>query len=149
VLLPKQTSGLANLEKAISVESFDKSRASAETYAVTLSLPRFKYTSDFSLKKVLISMGMDTAFSDAADFSGMTTRDRLRIAAVFHKAFIAADEKGSEAAAATAVVVGKGGGKKTALPRATFRADHPFLFLIRENRTGGILFMGRVTNPKA
>ena len=91
---------------------------------------------------------MQAAFSqDKADFSGMTDAEKLYISAVLHKAFVAVDEEGTEAAAATAVVM-----KPTAIPvrqePKVFRADHPFLFLIRHNATGDILFFGRVSNPK-
>jgi serpin B len=96
-------------------------------------------------------MGMPRAFdADKADFSGMTGNHELFISAVIHKAFIDVNEKGTEAAAATAVVMR---GPTAVPPRfqlpppPVFRADHPFIFLIRDNRSGGILFMGRVTDP--
>ena len=96
-------------------------------------------------------MGIPRAFDpNAADFSGMTGNHELFISAVIHKAFIDVNEKGTEAAAATAVVMEHA----TAMPprfrpptTPVFRADHPFVFLIRDNRSGGILFMGRVTDP--
>jgi serpin B len=90
-------------------------------------------------------MGMGSAFTDAADFSGMATQEKLFIGAVIHKAFVAVDEKGTEAAAATAVTMNIN--SLPIVPKATFRADHPFLFLVRDNKTGSILFMGRVVNP--
>jgi serpin B len=89
-------------------------------------------------------MGMRDAFSQQADFSGMNGRKDLFISAVIHKAYIDVNEEGTEAAAATGIVVGI-----TAVPPPppVFRADHPFLFLIRDNNSGSILFLGRVTNP--
>jgi serpin B len=146
VLLPKKADGLAALEKALSAETLQKWTAKLQRHQVNLSLPKFKFTSEFQLKPVLSGMGMPTAFSRDADFSGMTSRDKLFIDAVVHKAFVAVDEKGTEAAAATGVVM-----RATSAPvaeRVDFRADHPFVFLIRDNRTGSVLFMGRVANPQ-
>lgn len=99
-------------------------------------------TSEFRLDKVLQSMGMTDAFSGRVDFSGMTGRKALSISAVIHKAFVDVNEEGTEAAAATAVVMKRGGP-----PGPVFRADHPFILLIRDNRSGNILFVGRLVNP--
>jgi serpin B len=113
-------------------------------------MPRFKFAGEFSLADTLNSLGMVDALNPAkADFSGMTTAEKLFISAVIHKAFVAVDEDGTEAAAATAVMVGT-----TSMPieedqPKVFNADHPFVFLIRHNSTGAILFMGRLSNPKA
>jgi serpin B len=94
----------------------------------------------FNLNDSLKSMGMKDAFSSDADFSGMTGMRDLFISAVLHKAFIEINEEGTEAAAATAVIMGRS-------LRKVFRADHPFIFMIKDNRTGSILFMGRIVNP--
>jgi serpin B len=120
-----------------------------QVYQVDVSMPKFKFTAQFELNKVLKEMGMRRAFAaDEADFSGMATREKLFISDVIHKAFVAVDEKGTEAAAATAVLIAPtASAMPLPRPSATFRADHPFLFLIRDNRTGSILFMGRVVNP--
>jgi serpin B len=90
-------------------------------------------------------MGMPTAFSDSADFSGMDGLRGLYISQVIHQAYIKVDEEGTEAAAATAVII-----KITSMPlnQKTFVADHPFLFAIQERKTGNILFMGKVVNPQ-
>jgi serpin B len=92
-------------------------------------------------------MGMPLAFSPIADFSGMTGKRDLCISEVIHQAFINVDEKGTEAAAATAVVM-----KMTAIRNPTepkiFNADHPFIFLIKDNTTGSILFMGKIMKPE-
>jgi serpin B len=109
-------------------------------------LPRFKLSGEFDLGETLKAMGMVDAFG-AADFSGMTGQRDLFISAVVHKAFVDVNEEGTEAAAATGIVVAD-----TAVahhPPAVFRADHPFLFLIRENSTGSVLFLGRVVDPTA
>ena len=113
---------------------------------VQVFFPRFKMTSEFELARVLGAMGMPDAFSDKADFSGMTGNHDLSISAVVHKAYVDVNEEGTEAAAATGVGV-----KATSIeaaPPPVFKADHPFIFLIRDNQTGSILFLGRVANPK-
>ena len=97
-----------------------------------------KYVND-----TLIALGMPTAFGMDADFSGMNGIRELFISAVIHQAYVKVDEKGTEAAAATAVIMDK----MAAMPRNIFRADHPFIFIIQEKDTGNILFMGRVTDP--
>jgi serpin B len=99
-------------------------------------------TSEFSLSQQLQTLGMKKAFGDA-DFSGMDGTKRLYISAVLHKAFVEVNEEGTEAAAATAVVLSF----KSARRYPSFRADHPFLFLIRDKATGSILFLGRYAEP--
>jgi serpin B len=115
---------------------------------VALTMPKFEFESDFSLADTLEAMGMPVAFSLDADFSGMTGTRDLFIAAVLHKAFVSVDEAGTEAAAATAVVM-----KITAAPApqepVEVTVDRPFVFLIRDIETGTILFVGRVVNPSA
>jgi serpin B len=113
---------------------------------VALTMPRFEFDSAFSLKDTLAGMGMPIAFSGEADFSGMTGAPGLCITEVLHKAFVSVDEAGTEAAAATAVVVGE-----TAMPGQPVEVtvDRPFIFLIRDIETGAILFVGRVLNPTA
>jgi serpin B len=96
------------------------------------------------LASELAKMGMPLAFGMDADFSGISSRERLCISNVIHQAFVDVNEGGTEAAAATAVVMGFPAPPSTAV---AFRADHPFLFLIRDQRTGSILFLGRMTNP--
>ena len=117
-------------------------------HKVVLSLPRFKMTQQFGLSDALTAMGMRKAFDkDAADFTGIEATRGLFLSAVIHKAFVDVNEVGTEAAAATAVVVGRAMAIQRPQPPIVFRADHPFVFLIRDNRSGGILFMGRVVNP--
>ncbi len=112
---------------------------------VRLIFPKFKF--DWEAKKLpddFANLGMADAFSGAADFSGMTGKPELFIGAILHKAFVGVDESGTEAAAATIVVL-----DKEAMPLAPveFTVDHPFFFIIRDNPTGTILFLGRVMNP--
>ena len=113
---------------------------------VRLRLPRFEMRSGFELSGKLKAMDMIDAFRDEADFSGIDGTHSLYISAIFHQAYVEVNEEGTEAAAATAVVMTVMG---PPLPTPTFRADHPFVLLIRENRTGSILFMGRLVNPRA
>jgi serpin B len=110
---------------------------------VSLTMPKFEFDSSFSLKETLAALGMPIAFSGGADFSGMTGNRDLSIADVVHKAFVSVDEAGTEAAAATAVVM-----ELTAMPETVeVTIDRPFIFLIRDIETGAILFVGRTLNP--
>ncbi len=150
VLLPKQVDGLAELEKSLTASPAYLANLLAKTSStrVAVTLPKFKMTSAFQLRKELIDLGMPTAFQTGkADFSGIATREPLALGFVIHQAFVDVDEAGTEAAAATAV--GSFSGAAKSLPPPEFRADHPFLFLIQENQSGSILFMGRLMNPKA
>jgi serpin B len=147
VLLPKAVDGLPALEAKLTTENLNKWTSDLSKREIDVYLPKFKMTSQFRLKDVLSSMGMPSAFDPmVADFSGMNGKTDLYISAVIHKAFVDVNEEGTEAAAATAVVVAEDPSVQI-IP--TFRADHPFIFLIRDNRTGSILFIGRVTNPEA
>lgn len=145
VLLPEAVDGLAALEQDLTPENLETWTKTLRKEKVEVFLPRFRMTSEFNLTDVLQAMGLASAFDpEQADFSGMIGRRELFLSAVVHKAFVEVNEQGTEAAAATGVAVGV-----TSVPiTPTFRADHPFLFLIRDNRTGSILFLGRVTNPK-
>jgi serpin B len=111
---------------------------------IALTMPKFEFESSFDLKQTLSEMGMANAFSDSADFSGMTGKRELFIAEVVHKAFVAVDEAGTEAAAATAVVM-----ELTAVPEepVPVKIDRPFIFLIRDIETGALLFVGRIIDP--
>ncbi|MCF7973460.1 MAG: serpin family protein [Phycisphaerae bacterium] len=143
VLLPQNVDGLEAMEKALTAGQLSAWTADLQDMELNVYLPKFTMTSKFSLSDALKAMGMKDAFSMAADFSGMDGTTDLLITAVLHKAFVAVDEEGTEAAAATAVVIGL----KSMPMLEEFRADHPFLFLIRENETGSILFLGRVKDP--
>ena len=145
IVLPDAIDGLGNLEKRLTPEKLGGWMAALREREVWVSLPRFKVVSDFRLDAALQSMGMPLPFSPNADFAGMDGKHDLYLAAVLHKAFVAVDEHGTEATAATAEPIELSADGETP---AVFRADHPFLFLIRDNRTGSILFLGRVVNPK-
>ena len=145
VLLPDKQDGLTKLEESLSMDNFKQWLSKLEETEVEVFLPRFELTYPFRLDGALKTLGMTDAFSEAADFSGMNGGHDLYLGAVLHKAFVAVNETGTEAAAATlAVMVTKG----LSFPAATFRADHPFLFLIRENSSESILFMGRLVKPE-
>jgi serpin B len=111
---------------------------------VALTMPKFEFESEFGLVDTLDSMGMPAAFTAEADFSGMNGRRDLAITDILHKAFVSVDEEGTEAAAATAVIIGE-----TSMPGEPVEVtvDRPFVFLIRDIETGSVLFVGRVMNP--
>lgn len=117
-----------------------------EMREVALSMPKFEYESSFGLKEALSTLGMRIAFTADADFSGMNGKRDLFIQDVLHKAFVSVDEAGTEAAAATAVIVGL-----TSIPAQPVEVEvnRPFIFLIRDVPTGSIIFIGRVLNPAA
>lgn len=146
VLLPKTEDGLANLETSLNFENLTAWLGSMENRSVKVALPKFRAESAFSLRETLSRMGMASAFTGSADFSGIDGRRDLALGDVRHKAFVDVSEEGTEAAAATgttALLV------RMVVPRkAVFRADHPFVFVIRDTQTGLILFAGRLTNPK-
>ena len=144
VFLPRKIDGLGDLEKSLTVESLSKWLRALRKRKVIVLLPKFKMTSEFGLADVLRSLGMTDAFSlPPADFSGMDGKKDLFISAVIHKAFVEVNEEGTEAAAATAVVMGLTAVMPEQPP--VFRADHPFTFIIRETESNSILFMGRVS----
>jgi len=147
ILLPKQIDGLPEFEKTLNLENLSQWVGKLHRREVIVSVPKFKMTSQFSLAAVLKSMGMADAFSpEAADFSGITGSRDLFISAVIHQAYVDVNEEGTEAAAATAVTMRLTSVGPSQTP--VFRADHPFLFLIRDNHSGSILFIGRLLNPK-
>ena len=149
ILLPKEVGGLLALEQSLTAPNAKQWLGQLRSVPkVILTLPKFKMTRQFELKGTLGLMGMTLAFDAHADFSGMTGKREFFISDVIHKAYVDVNEEGTEAAAATAVVM------RTRLARMqpppappVFRADHPFIFLIRDHRSGGILFMGRVADP--
>ena len=147
VLLPKKYDGLGELEQSLTLEHLSQWQSKLVKREVVVSIPKFKLTSQFSLASVLKAMGMTDAFSSSANFSGMNGKRDLFISAVIHKAYVDVNEEGTEAAAATAVTMRLTSMGPSSRP-PVFRADHPFLFLIRDNQSGSILFIGRVMNPK-
>ncbi|MEZ6103825.1 MAG: serpin family protein [Pirellulaceae bacterium] len=146
VVLPKQNDGLPKLATSITGEQLERWVSVLRTNEVELTLPKFKLQTQFSLKTTLSELGMARAFSDDAEFTRISKAEPLQISDVIHKAFVEVDEKGTEAAAATGVIVATRAAIIT--KRIVFQADHPFLFFIRHQETGAILFVGHVSDPR-
>ena len=148
VILPDQVDGLSKIETQLSSDWLAKRIASLKTQQVRVGLPRFRLETQYSLKQTLSDLGMPTAFGRSADLTGLTDASegqQLSISQVQHKAFLEVNEQGSEAAAATAVVVTA----RSARPRsAAFIANRPFLFAIRDRASGLLLFLGRLSQPQ-
>ena len=145
VLLPREKDGLKQLEQSLSVKNLENWKSSLKKRETLVYLPKFRMSFDFRVDQLLKSLGMTDAFNKKANFKGMSLElPGLLIKAVIHKAFVEVNEEGTEAAAATAVVMRPKGIPEKPL---VFRADHPFLFMICEQQTGSILFMGRVADP--
>jgi serpin B len=147
VILPRKVDGLAALEKKLNAQTLTQWTGLLRQHKkVNVFFPRFKMEYMMHMKKTLTAMGMPDAFSTVrADFSGMDGSRNLRIHKVIHKAFVEVNEEGTEAAAATVVLMAARSARIDRPP--TFRADHPFIFLIKDRVTGSVLFMGRMTNP--
>ena len=151
VVLPQKIDGLASLEKDLSTEKLEEWLTEIDSVSAQdteLYLPKFKFETGYNLVPACSALGMKDAFdtAGAADFSGMGwPKGKLWISQIKHKAFVEVNEEGTEAAAATAVEMAT----KSISMDPVFRADHPFIFIIRENATGSILFMGRVADPSS
>jgi len=141
VILPDN---LAGFEQTLTADAFAAITGALTEAQVALAFPKFGIETKAELGPILAALGMPSAFDDRADFSGITTAEQLVISNVIHQANIDVDEKGTEAAAATAVVM-----RATAMPAepVAFRADRPFLFALRDVPTGAVLFLGRVGDP--
>jgi serpin B len=145
LLLPKRVDGLGAVEAELSAELLSRGMSQMGSRLVDVTLPCFKMTSEFELKGELSKMGAAVAFSDQADFSGITgEKGALALSTVVHQAFVDVNEEGTEAAAATGI-----GASVTALADSPvmFRADHPFVFMIVDRKSGSVLFLGRMVHP--
>jgi serpin B len=144
VLLLPRPGQFDTFEGSLDAQRVDAIVKALASRQVALTMPKFEFESSFGLKQTLSTLGMRVAFTEDADFSGMDGKRDLLIQDVIHKAFVSVDEAGTEAAAATAVIVGA-----TAMPASPVEvtADRPFVFVIRDIETGAILFVGRVVNP--
>jgi serpin B len=147
VLLP-ETNDIRAAEEALGTPELSEAIAGMEEERVMVYFPKFTLECDYLLTDTLPAMGMPTAFGSSADFSGLDGTPELFITDVIHKAFIEVNEEGTEAAAATAVVLGKGVAIEED-PVPVFRADHPFVFMIIDDENGNVLFMGRIAEPVA
>jgi serpin B len=142
IILPDD---LDAFEAAVTVDQLDAIIGDLSEHGVTLSMPKFGIETKAMLADLLARLGMPTAFGGGADFSGITAEEALVISDVVHQANIDVDEKGTEAAAATAVVM-----RGSSSPdQVTLRVDRPFLFALRDVQTGTMLFLGRVSDPSA
>jgi serpin B len=144
VLLPKNND-IQSLEQKLSATNLNEWKSKLTPKQVQVSMPKFTLNTKYALVDNFKGMGISSAFNpDVADFSGMDGTKNLYITGIFHQAFVAVDEKGTEAAAATGITIGT---TSMPPPPEIFRADHPFVFLIQDDRTGLILFMGKVVDP--
>ncbi|XP_055357438.1 leukocyte elastase inhibitor-like [Paramacrobiotus metropolitanus] len=150
VFLPNNDTGLRSLEKAMTAEVLQRLQSKAEKGAqmlVELRLPKFKLESGFDLLQLLKIIGVTNIFTAECDLSGLVPHSPAHVDGAFHKTFIEVDEKGTKAAAASAVITaGRSSGGHTPDYRRFF-ADHPFLYAIRHNRTKAVLFIGRFESP--
>jgi serine protease inhibitor len=146
IILPRAADGLAPVEADLTAGRVRNWLTKLTPSRVIVNLPKFSTTCDFQLGKELSAMGMPLAFSNEADFSGMSGEGRLQISQVAHQARVEVTEEGTKAAAATAVTIQFNSDKPYAPPK-TFRADHPFVFIIRDLDTNSALFVGRVARP--
>jgi serine protease inhibitor len=148
ILLPRQITGFSQLEQQLSPAFLTSLLVQMKNQAVEIFLPRFKLEVGFKLNDTLGRMGMPDAFEPNADFSGLDGAALLRISGVFHKAWVELTEEGTESAFATAVGAEPAGSPEKPPPPPIFRADHPFIFLIRDTRSGSLLFVGRLADPR-
>lgn len=140
ILILSKENNLAHVESTLSCNELGVLTERLKESVVDVYLPKFKLETKYFMKQDLIEMGMPTAFTPSANFTGITEVEVLFIDKVIHQAFIEVNEEGTEAAAATGVVIPRGATQ----PKKVFRADHPFIFIIRDRVTGIILFMGRI-----
>lgn len=141
IILPIKDNGISELEKTCDSYYLKNILTDMQKVTVNLSLPKFSIEHSAELKKTFVKMGLIDAFTNAADFTGMTEKNDLKIDKVIHKAKIEISEKGTKAAAATAVTMIR---KTSVMPSVFFNANHPFIYLIRDNKSGTILFIGRL-----
>ena len=147
VILPTATNGLAAVEKSLNPQTLQQDESKLSSTEVKVGLPKFTINSTLGLGNTLASMGMPVAFSQLANFSGMDGQQDLQISSVNHDAYINVTETGTEAAAATGIGITSSAVLYDPTPSAVFDANHPFDYLIVDNHTGSLLFMGRVTDP--
>jgi serpin B len=148
-LLPRNITPFGKFEKSLTASQVEGLLKRVRVQEVSVYLPRFKLEKGLELSEPLRALGMKDAFDpSAADFSGMTTSKGPFLSKVFHKAFVEVNEEGTEAAGGTVVVVKKKEKAPAERLPPVFRADQPFVFLVRDNRNGSTLFLGRVVDPR-
>ncbi len=146
IILPARGK-LREIEEKLTPDLLNKTLSEMKTENVEVIVPKFRFEATYHLKEPLMEMGMRTAFTDRANFSGISDRP-LAISQVIHKTFISVAENGTEAAAATAVIMTAAAAPGQKPKYKVFKADHPFIFLIYDRKTGAILFIGRLVNPR-
>lgn len=149
IFLPKARDGLGAFEAQVTPDRLSRwtqEMRAAEPRRVDLAIPKLKLEERYQLVPALEALGIRLAFSNRADFSGITDAEKLKIDDVVHVTFLEVDEEGTEAAAATGITIVPVSSPPPAIP---FKADHPFFFLIRDNRSGAIVFLGRIETPPA
>ncbi|MCK5689773.1 serpin family protein, partial [Myxococcota bacterium] len=142
-ILPDEGS-FEDVQAGLDVSFLDNIRQNLVATSINLKLPKVEFETEMGLVPTMKSLGMIDAFTGAADFTGIRASGGLMITDIFHKAFVKIDEEGTEAAAATAVVVGE---TSAPMGEVDFFFERPYIFLIQDNSTGAVLFMGRVMNP--
>jgi len=151
VILPKKKDGISSLEAKMNTRLYDSIFNHVSIKEIDLFIPKFKLETSYSLNESLSKLGLKIAFTDYADFSGISSESHLKISSVLHKAYIKIDEEKTEAAAVTAVKLNSYIGSNPApKPHPTiFNADHPFLFMILDRKTKALIFMGRYVKVDA
>jgi len=144
IIVPKSYRKIKKLEKKLDQEFYNNYINYKEKKQVKLSIPKFNIKSDYDLGETLVKMGLKDAFTGNADFSGITEQEKLYISQAIHKATIEINEEGTEAAAATAVVMRK---MSVMLDNVELKVDRPFIYILRNNQTNCIYFIGKVVNP--
>jgi len=145
VFLPDE-SNFDAFEDTLNPELLQSILDDLEMTSLSMRMPKFEFESEFSLVKALKEMGMPSAFTEEANFSAMDGTRNLVISDVVHKAFVSVDEAGTEAAAATAVIIAE---MSAEVPDVEMHLDRPFIFGIRDIETGTLLFLGRVMDPES
>jgi serpin B len=151
IFLPEKKDGIEDLENSLTNENIEKYLEKLHKIwekHIDVIFPKFKIEIEYELKNILYNLGMTSAFSDGADFSGIAEDPPRFISQIIHKAFVEVNERGTEAAAVTALRM-LGAAMGPTLNPPEFRADHPFIFLLIDSYTRTILFIGRVMNPNA
>jgi len=148
IILPQKRYGLTKIENGLDKALLDTIFNNLEYLKVILSIPKFKLETSYSLIEPLKNLGMKTAFNSNADFSGITSEESLMINRINHKAYIKIDEEKTEAAASTMVAIMLSSAQVSVTKPKIFKADHAFIFLILDNKTRGIIFLGRYAKPE-
>ncbi len=145
IVLPNEGESLDSVESKLTIDQLERKLDGLAEREVVVEMPKFKLTSMTELSDTLAGMGMSTAFTRDADFSGIDGTRELFLSKVVHQVVVNLDEEGTEAAAGTAVVVTRAMAR-VSVP-LVFRVDRPFLYLIRDVKTGTIVFLGRIADP--